>query len=98
MNKKFMLAIFYLRKKRSKRQLTFFIIVLLFLFFSSTVAFAKVLNIGTPSDSVYVQGNLGVGTASPGAKLDVVGGISASPFVKSFTVGGDINTFYPIIW
>ena len=78
MNKKFMLAIFDLSKKRNKRQLTVFIIVLLFLFFSSTVAFAKVLNLGTPSDSVYVQGNLGVGTSNPIFKFDVVGGVSSS--------------------
>lgn len=62
-----------LRKKRRQSTLIIFVIALLFVFALSTNVFAKVLNLGTPTDSVYVQGNLGIGTMNPINDLDIRG-------------------------
>jgi len=37
------------------------------------VVYAKTINLGEADDTVYIEGNIGIGTTSPGYKLDVSG-------------------------
>jgi hypothetical protein len=73
MSKGLMLILFDLRKKKGKRQLAILALVTLFLFGTAFFASAKVINFGTTEDTIFVQGNLGVGTSAPSNKLTVSG-------------------------
>ncbi|MFT6240723.1 MAG: hypothetical protein ACJAQT_002815 [Akkermansiaceae bacterium] len=50
------------------------------------------VNNGSPIVTIATSGNVGIGTASPGNKLDVIGGISSSGLVT-----GDVNMGRPRI-
>lgn len=81
-----MLISFNFKKNKNRRQLAILTLTSLFLFGGFFLASAKVINFGTPTDSIYVQGNLGVGTSQPAGLLDVEG-------ASSILLGGSDATF-----
>ena len=54
------------------------------------VVYAKNINLGEADDTVYIQGNIGIGTSSTGYKLDVQG---TGLFTGDLTISGASTNF-----
>jgi hypothetical protein len=75
------------KSNKNKQALVIFSLASLFLFGFVLKTEAKLITVGTTTDTIYMGGNLGVGTTNPGARLEIQPAINGYPQIRFRTPG-----------